>query len=47
MTTAATLPATPDFARRLGVILAGLAALVARRFLRDPFHALLIRSLWT
>jgi hypothetical protein len=37
----------PDFAARLGVILAGLAALVARRFLRDPFHAALIVPLWT
>jgi hypothetical protein len=37
----------PDFAARLGVILAGLAALIARRFLRDPFHAALIVPLWT
>ncbi len=42
-----TLPAAPDFARRLGVILAGLAALVARRFLRDPFRAALVVPLWT
>jgi hypothetical protein len=37
----------PDFAARLGAILAGLAALIARRFLRDPFHAALIVPLWT
>ena len=37
----------PDFARRLAVILAGLAALIARRFLRDPFRASLILPLWT
>jgi len=42
-----TLSRAPDFAARLGVILAGLAALVARRFLRDPFHAALIVPLWT
>jgi len=42
-----TLSRAPDFARRLGIILAGLAALVARRFLRDPFHAPLILPLWT
>jgi hypothetical protein len=37
----------PDFAHRLGVILLGLAALIARRFLRDPFRAPLILPLWT
>ena len=37
----------PDFARRLAVILAGLAALIARRFLRDAFRASLILPLWT
>jgi hypothetical protein len=37
----------PDFARRLGVILATLAALIARRFLHDPFRAALILPLWT
>ncbi len=37
----------PDFAQRLAAILAGLAALVARRFLRDPFRAHLILPLWT
>jgi hypothetical protein len=42
-----TLSRAPDFAARLGVILAGLAALVARRFLRDPFRAPLIVELWT
>ena len=42
-----TLSRAPDFAARLGVILAGLAALIARRFLRDPFHAALIVPLWT
>ena len=42
-----TLSRAPDFARRLGVILAGLAALIARRFPRDPFRAPLIRPLWT
>jgi hypothetical protein len=41
-----TLSRAPDFAARLGVILAGLAALIARRFLRDPFHAALIVPLW-
>jgi hypothetical protein len=45
--TAAALSPAPDFAHRLGVILAGLAALIARRFLRDPFHAPLILPLWT
>ena len=47
MTAAATLPPAPDFARRLAVILAGLAALIARRFLSDPFRAPLILPLWT
>jgi len=42
-----TLSLAPDFAHRLGVILAGLAALVARHFLRDPFRAPLILPLWT
>jgi len=42
-----TLSSAPDFVARLGIILAGLAALVARRFLRDPFHAPLIVPLWT
>ncbi len=40
-------PSTPDFARRLATILASLAALIARRFLRDPFRAALILPLWT
>ncbi len=30
----------------IGVILRNLAALIARRFLRDPFHAALIIPLW-
>ena len=42
-----TLPRAPDFAHRLSTILASLAALVARRFLRDPFRAPLIVPLWT
>jgi hypothetical protein len=42
-----TLSRAPDFAQRLGAILASLAALVARRFLRDPFRAALIVPLWT
>jgi hypothetical protein len=46
MTASPTLSRAPDFARRLGVILAGLAALIARRFVRDPFHAALIVPLW-
>jgi hypothetical protein len=41
-----TLPLTPDFARRLAGILLGLAALIARRFLADPFRAPLIVPLW-
>ena len=42
-----TLSRAPDFAARLGIILAGLAALIARRFLRDPFHAALSTPLGT
>jgi hypothetical protein len=41
-----TLSVAPDFAARLGIILAGLAALVARRFVRDPFRAAFIVPLW-
>ena len=41
------LSRAPDFAQRLGVILASLAALIARRLLRDPFRAPLIVPLWT
>ncbi len=37
----------PDFSRRLGVILATLGALIARRFLREPRFAALIVPLWT
>jgi hypothetical protein len=37
----------PDLARRVGLILATLAALVARRFLRQPRLAALIIPLWT
>lgn len=36
-----------DFARRFGAILAGLAALVARRLLRAPRFAALVVPLWT
>jgi hypothetical protein len=36
-----TLSCPPDFTRRLGVILACLVALIAQRFLRDPFHVAL------
>ena len=37
----------PDLARRVGLIVAALAALVARRFLRDPHLVSLIVPLWT
>jgi hypothetical protein len=37
----------PDFARRFGLIMAALAAIVARRFLREPRFAALIVPLWT
>jgi hypothetical protein len=37
----------PDLARRVGLILATLAALIARRFLREPRFAALIVPLWT
>jgi hypothetical protein len=37
----------PDLARRVGFILATLAALIARRFLRQPRLAALIIPLWT
>jgi hypothetical protein len=40
------LPATPNLAPSLGVILRNLAALIARRFLHDSFHAALIIPLW-
>jgi hypothetical protein len=36
----------PDFARRLGLILTTLAALIARHFLREPALAALIVPLW-
>jgi len=36
----------PDFARRFSAIMAALAALVARRFLREPRLALFIVPLW-
>jgi hypothetical protein len=36
-----TLSCAPDFARRLGVILGRLIALIASRFLHDPFHTAL------
>ena len=41
-----TLTRAPDFAVRLALILANLAALVARGLLRDPFRAHLIVPLW-
>jgi hypothetical protein len=41
MQSSPTLSCAPDFARRLGVILACLVALIAQRFLRDPFHVAL------
>ena len=42
------LPDTaPEMARRFGEILAALAALVARRFLRDPQFASVIVPLWS
>src|ERR1035437_1142043 len=37
----------PDLARRVGLILAALVALIARRFLREPRLALLIIPLCT
>ena len=36
------LPATPNLAANLGVILRDLAAIIARRLLRHPLHAILI-----
>ena len=42
------LPAVaPEMVRRLGQILAGLAAVVARRFLREPKFFALIIPLWS
>ena len=38
--------AAAEMARRLGVILAAVAALIARRFLRDPKFAAVIVPLW-
>ena len=40
------LPATPTLGPRLGVILRNLAALIARRFLHHPLHAVLAIPLW-
>ena len=37
----------PDIARRFALIIAALAGLVARRFLRDPRLQSLIVPLWT
>ena len=37
----------PETARRFGVIMAGLAALVARRFLREPHLIGLVGPLWS
>ena len=39
-------PATPTPAAPLGVILRSLAALIARRFLNHPSHAVFILPLW-
>jgi hypothetical protein len=36
------LPATPNLAANLGIILRDLAAIIARRLLRHPLHAILI-----
>ena len=49
---AATIPdelrlTAPDLARRFGVIITLLAALVARAFLRDPRYVTIIVPLWT
>src|SRR5882757_10310067 len=49
---AATIPdelrlTAPDLARRFGVIMAAIAALVARAFLRDPRYVTIIVALWT
>ena len=38
--------AAPDLAQRLGVILMGLAALIARGYLRHPTRSTLIVALW-
>ena len=37
----------PEMVRRLGLIVAGLAALIARRFLRDPKFGALVGPLWS
>jgi len=37
----------PETMRRLGLIVAGLAALIARRFLRDPKFGALVGPLWS
>ena len=37
----------PETVRRLGLIVAGLAALIARRFLRDPKFGALVGPLWS
>ena len=39
--------AAPETVRRLGLIVGGLAALVARRFLRDPKFFAVIGPLWS
>jgi len=49
---AATIPdelrlTAPELARRFGVIMAAIAALVARAFLRDPRYVTIIVPLWT
>ena len=40
------MEAVPELARRLGLIVAGLAEVVARRFLRDPKFMWVIVPLW-
>jgi hypothetical protein len=50
MATAPPIPVqafAPDFARRFGLIIAALVALIARRLLREPRLALLIIPLCT
>ena len=36
----------PEMVRRLGLIVGGLAAVIARRFLRDPKFGALVAPLW-
>ena len=37
----------PEMVRRLGLIVGGLAAVIARRFLRDPKFGALVAPLWS